>query len=140
VVVDVPRQQDGVDALLHGDADHLAQDVVELLEPRPSPDRPSDVPVARVQQPHVLQPTAGRPRITSLSFWSGRPAGNIRALEVRGTAELHETGGDAINPRFSNFDPRFFRIRPTRIVSWGIEEQARDGDGRGFHVNARSVT
>ncbi len=60
-----------------------------------------------------------------------------RALEVRGTAELHETGGEAANPKFSNFDPHFFRIRPTRIVAWGLEE---DGvDARGFQVNARTV-
>jgi pyridoxamine 5'-phosphate oxidase family protein len=26
-----------------------------------------------------------------------------RAIEVRGTAELHETGGETVNPRFSNF-------------------------------------
>jgi pyridoxamine 5'-phosphate oxidase family protein len=60
-----------------------------------------------------------------------------RALEVRGTAELHETGGDQINPRFSNFAPQFIRIRPRRIVSWGIEEGG--ATGQGFQVNARSV-
>jgi pyridoxamine 5'-phosphate oxidase family protein len=52
------------------------------------------------------------------------PPRQARAVEVRGDAELHETGGESINPRFSNFDPRFVRIRPTRIVSWGIEEAA----------------
>jgi len=50
------------------------------------------------------------------------PPRQARAVEVRGDAEIHQTGGDAINPRFSNFDPRFIRIRPTRIVSWGLEE------------------
>jgi pyridoxamine 5'-phosphate oxidase family protein len=60
-----------------------------------------------------------------------------RALEVRGRAELHETGGDQINPRFSNFAPQFFRIRPIRIVSWGIEEGG--STGQGFQVNARDV-
>jgi pyridoxamine 5'-phosphate oxidase family protein len=60
-----------------------------------------------------------------------------RALEVRGTAEIHETGGDAIHPRFPNFAPQFIRIRPTRIVSWGIEEGGTEG--RAFSVNARSV-
>ena len=58
-------------------------------------------------------------------------------LLVRGTAELHETGGEAINPRFPNFAPQFFRIRPTRIVAWGIDEQAMDA--KGFQMNARSV-
>jgi pyridoxamine 5'-phosphate oxidase family protein len=60
-----------------------------------------------------------------------------RAIEVRGRAELHETGGDRINPRFSNFAPQFVRIRPTRIVSWGVEEEGQTGEG--FQVNARSV-
>jgi pyridoxamine 5'-phosphate oxidase family protein len=60
-----------------------------------------------------------------------------RALEVRGTAEPHETGGEAINPRFPQFAPQFLRIRPKRIVSWGLEEGGVTG--RGFSVNARSV-
>lgn len=59
-----------------------------------------------------------------------------RALEIRGTAELHETGGNEINPRFPNFAPQFFRIRPTRIVAWGIDEVA---DTKSFQMNARSV-
>jgi pyridoxamine 5'-phosphate oxidase family protein len=60
-----------------------------------------------------------------------------RALEVRGKVDLHETGGAEINPRFPNFAPEFFRLRPTRVVSWGLEECGTDA--RGFNVNARSV-
>ena len=60
-----------------------------------------------------------------------------RAIEIRGTAELHETGGEGANPRFPNFAPQFFRIRPTRIVAWGIEEGGAGAEG--FQVNARSV-
>ena len=60
-----------------------------------------------------------------------------RALEIRGKAEVHETGGEAINPRFPNFAPEFVRIRPVRIVSWGLEEGGTRG--RDFSVNARSV-
>ena len=60
-----------------------------------------------------------------------------RALEVRGQAELHETGGSEINPRFPNFAPQFFRIRPKRIVSWGLDQAAT---GRGFQRNARTVS
>ena len=61
-----------------------------------------------------------------------------RAVEIRGDAELHETGGDRINPRFGNFTPEFLRIRPKRIVSWGVEE--REGtDAQGMRTNARSV-
>ena len=52
------------------------------------------------------------------------PPRQARAVEVRGDAELHETGGESINPRFSSFAPQFIRIRPTRIVSWGLEQQA----------------
>jgi pyridoxamine 5'-phosphate oxidase family protein len=60
-----------------------------------------------------------------------------RAIEVRGMAELHDSGGEKSNPRFPNFDPHFFRIRPRRIVAWGIEEGGADATG--FQVNARSV-
>jgi pyridoxamine 5'-phosphate oxidase family protein len=52
------------------------------------------------------------------------PPRRARAVEIRGNAELHETGGETINPRFPNFAPQFIRIRSTRIVSWGLEEEA----------------
>jgi pyridoxamine 5'-phosphate oxidase family protein len=55
-----------------------------------------------------------------------------RAIEVRGEAELHPSGGDKINPRFPNFVPQFIRIRPRWIVSWGLEES-------GFHPYGRPV-
>jgi pyridoxamine 5'-phosphate oxidase family protein len=61
-----------------------------------------------------------------------------RALEVRGTAEALTSGGSTINPRFPNFAEEFLRIRPTRILSWGLA----DADGATpaeFRVNARSV-
>jgi PPOX class F420-dependent enzyme/OxyR family protein len=45
---------------------------------------------------------------------SGGPAG----VEVRGTAAAVRTGGDQITP---GADPEYIRIRPTRIVSWGID-------------------
>ena len=61
-----------------------------------------------------------------------------RAIEIRGTAELHETGGESINPRFANFDPQFVRVRPTRIVAWGLEEAATTAGT--FEVNARTVS
>jgi pyridoxamine 5'-phosphate oxidase family protein len=60
-----------------------------------------------------------------------------RALEVRGEAEVHDTGGDRINPRFPNLADEFIRIRPTRIVSWGLDEGGVSGQG--FQMNARSV-
>jgi len=52
-----------------------------------------------------------------------------RGIEIRGRAEIVSTGGKELGP---GFDPEMIRIRPERIVSWGI-------DGNAFHPNARSV-
>ncbi|MDP9296505.1 MAG: pyridoxamine 5'-phosphate oxidase family protein [Actinomycetota bacterium] len=71
------------------------------------------------------------PKVTLLV--DDRTAEGARAVEVRGAVELHETGGKAINPRFPNFVEQFFRLRPKRIVSWGLEE------GAGFRPNSRTV-
>jgi pyridoxamine 5'-phosphate oxidase family protein len=40
-----------------------------------------------------------------------------RGIEVRGEAEVLRSGGEALGPGFA---PEMFRIRPRRIVSWGI--------------------
>jgi len=53
-----------------------------------------------------------------------------RGIEIRGEAEVLETGGSTIR---AGFDPQMFRIRPKRIISWGFE-------GDGFSQNARSVS
>ncbi len=46
-----------------------------------------------------------------------------RGIEIRGQAEVLPTGGADIIP---GFDPEMFRIRPRRVVSWGLEtDQAR---------------
>ena len=61
-----------------------------------------------------------------------------RAIEVRGRAEALTSGGGKINPRFPNFAEEFLRIRPTRILSWGLA--GADGTTPDeFRVNARSV-
>lgn len=52
-----------------------------------------------------------------------------RGIEIRGEAEVLDSGGQTINP---NFDSAMFRIHPRRIVSWGLE-------GNAFAANARSV-
>ncbi len=39
------------------------------------------------------------------------PPRRARAVEIRGEAELHETGGETINLRFPNFASQFIRIR-----------------------------
>ena len=49
--------------------------------------------------------------LQSVNPW--RPQG----IEVRGEAEVLSSGGEALGPGFA---PDMFRIRPRRIVSWGI--------------------
>ena len=45
------------------------------------------------------------------------PPWQPRAIEIRGHAEILDTGGEAI---LEDFDGPIFRIRPSRVVSWGI--------------------
>jgi pyridoxamine 5'-phosphate oxidase family protein len=59
------------------------------------------------------------PKVTFLLDESS--GGEAYGIELRCTAEVHETGGDGINPRFPGFDPQFLRLRPHRIVTWGVE-------------------
>ena len=40
-----------------------------------------------------------------------------KGIEIRGEAEILASGGEALGPGFA---PEMFRIRPRRIVSWGI--------------------
>jgi pyridoxamine 5'-phosphate oxidase family protein len=53
----------------------------------------------------------------------------VRGIEIRGEVEIVLAGGSAIVP---HFDPEMFRLRPRRIVSWGI-------DGAMMQQNGRSV-
>jgi pyridoxamine 5'-phosphate oxidase family protein len=52
------------------------------------------------------------------------PPWQPRAVEVRGNATTLDTGGKAI---MEGFDDPIIQIKPTRIVSWGLEDgfQAR---------------
>jgi pyridoxamine 5'-phosphate oxidase family protein len=59
---------------------------------------------------------------------SGSPW-KVRGIEVRGQAEALATGGQAMN---AGFDPEMIRIRPRRIVAWGIETDP-------FQPNKRTV-
>jgi pyridoxamine 5'-phosphate oxidase family protein len=54
--------------------------------------------------------------LASVSPW--RP----RGIEIRGGAEVLLSGGEAFG---RGYDPEIFRIRPRRIVSWGIEATRR---------------
>jgi pyridoxamine 5'-phosphate oxidase family protein len=60
------------------------------------------------------------------------------AIEVRGEAEVHETGGSRINPRIPNFVEQFIRLRPAYIVSWGINSEL-SGRPSGFKMDGRRV-
>jgi pyridoxamine 5'-phosphate oxidase family protein len=54
---------------------------------------------------------------------------------VRGAAEARTAGGAEIGKRLGasfDFDPAFILVRPTRIVSWGI-------DGSSYEVSARDA-
>jgi pyridoxamine 5'-phosphate oxidase family protein len=57
-----------------------------------------------------------------------------RGIEIRGRAELHDSGGEE---RFGGggWDSAWFSIVPQRIISWGIEGPAFSAAGR----SARSV-
>ena len=59
------------------------------------------------------------PKVTFLLDESS--GGEAYGIEMRCRAEVHRTGGNKINPRFPGFDPEFLRLRPFRIVSWGVE-------------------
>jgi len=61
--------------------------------------------------------------VTSVNPWT------VRGIEIRGRAEVLSTGGASLGP---GFDPEMFRVRPSRIVTWGL-------DGKPFVQHARSV-
>ena len=50
--------------------------------------------------------------VPSVNPWTAR------VVEIRGHAEVVATGGTEIGP---GFDPEMIRIRPKRIVSWGLD-------------------
>jgi pyridoxamine 5'-phosphate oxidase family protein len=54
--------------------------------------------------------------LASVSPW--RP----RGIEIRGIAEVLSSGGEAFG---RGYDPQIFRVRPRRIVSWGLEGERR---------------
>jgi pyridoxamine 5'-phosphate oxidase family protein len=61
--------------------------------------------------------------VVSVNPWT------VCGIEIRGQAEIVTMGGTALGP---GFDPEMFRIRPKRVISWGIDTHM-------FSANARSV-
>jgi pyridoxamine 5'-phosphate oxidase family protein len=58
-----------------------------------------------------------------------------RGVEVRGRAEARTAGGAEVGKRLGapfDFDAAWILVRPTRIVSWGI-------DGSSYEVSARDA-
>ena len=51
----------------------------------------------------------------------------VRGVEIRGEAQELLTGGDSVRP---GFDPEMLRIKPSRVVSWGL-----NGDVNGHKPN-----
>jgi pyridoxamine 5'-phosphate oxidase family protein len=43
-----------------------------------------------------------------------------RGIEIRGQVEILNSGGERIGP---GFDAAMFRLRPRRVVSWGLENE-----------------
>jgi pyridoxamine 5'-phosphate oxidase family protein len=64
--------------------------------------------------------------LVSVSPWTPR------GIEIRGTAELQDAGGERFGP---GWDRAWVRIVPERIVSWGIEAPALTKDS----ARARSI-
>ena|ERR1051326_7472331 len=58
----------------------------------------------------------------------------VRGIEIRGEAEILETGGQSVIP---GFDAEMFRIRPTRVISWGLESDTFSTDSYSAHDAAR---
>ena len=69
-------------------------------------------------------------RETGPSVPEVKPPWKPRGIEIRGEADILETGGQEIGP---GFDPEMFCIRPRRIISWGLD------DPESFSATARSV-
>jgi pyridoxamine 5'-phosphate oxidase family protein len=52
--------------------------------------------------------------VPSVNPWTAR------GIEIRGQVEVLATGGGELGP---GFDPEMFRIRPKRIICWGINSK-----------------
>lgn len=78
-------------------------------------------------QPRPRHHRCRRPRLRRTQEVPGRgpvDPWSPRGIEIRGEAEIRTTGGKEIMPAF---DEDMFRIRPRRIVAWGIDGMALEG-------------
>ena len=55
------------------------------------------------------------------------PAGRPRFIEIRGRAEVLETGGESLR---AGTDPQMIRLVPRRILAWGIDSDVFGADFR----------
>ena len=55
------------------------------------------------------------------------PDGRPRFIELRGAAEVHPTGFEAVR---DGVDPQFIRVRPHRVFAWGIDSTDFGADAR----------
>jgi pyridoxamine 5'-phosphate oxidase family protein len=55
--------------------------------------------------------------IASLNPWK------VRGIEIRGEAEILESGGQSVQPFFN---AEMFRIRPEKVISWGLENEGEE--------------
>ena len=63
---------------------------------------------------------AGSGRLVAFVVDDVLPPWQPCGIEMRGHAEALSAGGQAIN---ANFDPEIIRIKPSKIISWGIENK-----------------
>jgi pyridoxamine 5'-phosphate oxidase family protein len=67
--------------------------------------------------------------LASLDPWTPR------GVEIRGHAETHVSGGEEVGRRLGapfRFNPAYIRIRPERVLAWGI-------DADSYSLTARDV-
>ncbi len=56
-----------------------------------------------------------------------------RGIEIRGRAETHTDGGEAVGERVGAsfpFEPAWIRVHPRRIVAWGLDNGSFEAAGR----------
>ena len=55
------------------------------------------------------------------------PPWQARGVEIRGTAEVQDTGGQQV---MQDFSPELIRIKPVHIVGWGLDSDSYRSNSR----------